>query len=312
MQRQSLVIAAVAALWAGGLVAQEPAPASPARPPRVARAPRAFAFSFSDSHGRIGVLVRTDASAESDKVGAKIEAVTPGSPAEKAGLKVGDVITKFAGTSLGGIKAEDEDESGPGRKLVALARKLEPGDTVRIEYRRGSDIKQATLVAEDLDGAMRMDMPGPMVAMPHMPGMDFEWFGEPWGDLELVSLNPDLGDYFGTKDGILVVKAPADSTLPLKGGDVILSIGGRKPTSQSHAMRILRSYEAGESVSIDILRKQKRMSLTWKVPEAGAHRMRHELERKMREDQSSLRQLLRRQQDEARRLLRRVTRLQRV
>ena len=312
MHRQSLVIAAVAALWVGGLAAQEPAPVPAPRPPRVARAPRAFAFSFSDSHGRIGVVVRTDASAESDKVGAKIEGVTPGSPAEKAGLKVGDIITKFAGTSLGGIKAEDEDESGPGRKLVALARKLEPGDTVRLEYRRGSDTKQATLVAEDLDGGMRMDMPGPMV-MPRMPGMDFEWsFGEPWGDLEMVSLNPDLGDYFGTKEGILVVKAPADSTLPLKGGDVILSIGGRKPTSQSHAMRILRSYESGESVSIDILRKQKRMSLTWRVPEARAQRMRREQERHEREEQSTLRQLLRQQQEEARRLLRRVTRLQRV
>ena len=310
MQRQSFVLAAVAGLWAAGLAAQEP-PATP-RAPRAPRA-RTFSFSFSDNHGRLGVIVRPDASAESDKIGAKIEGVTPGSPADKGGLKVGDIITKFAGTSLGGIKAEDEDESGPGRKLVALARKLEPGDTVRLEYRRGSDTKQATLVAEDLDGAMRMEMPGPMVAMPHMPGMDFEWsFGEPWGDLELVSLNPDLGEYFGTKDGILVVKAPADSTLPLKGGDVILAIGGRKPTSQSHAMRILRSYESGESVSIDILRKQKRMSLAWKVPEAREHRMRHELERKMREEQSSLRQLLRQQQDQARRLLRRVTRLQRV
>src|SRR2546430_734909 len=200
MHRQSLVIAAVAALWAGGLAAQEPAPAPSPRPPRVARAPRAFAFSFSDSHGRIGVVVRTDASAESDKVGAKIEGVTPGSPAEKAGLK----------------------------------------------------------------------------------------------------------------EGIVVVKAPADSPLPLKGGDVILSIGGRKPTSQSHAMRILRSYESGESVSIDILRKQKRMSLTWRVPEARAQRMRREQERHEREEQSTLRQLLRQQQEEARRLLRRVTRLQRV
>src|SRR5438045_47745 len=312
MQRHWFVIAAVAGLWAAGLAAQEP-PATP-RAPRAPRA-RTFSFSFSDNHGRLGVIVRPDASAESDKIGAKIEGVTPGSPAEKAGLKVGDIITKFAGTSLGGIKAADEDESGPGRKLVALARKLEPGDTVRIEYRRGSDTKQATLVAEDLDGGMRMDMPGPMVPMPmpRMPGMDFEWsLGEPWGDLELVSLNADLGEYFGTKEGILVVKAPADSTLSLKGGDVILSIGGRKPTSQSHAMRILRSYEPGESVAIDILRKQKRMSLAWKVPEAGEHRMRHELERKMREEQSSLRQLLRQQQDEARRLLRRVTRLQRV
>ena len=304
MQRQWFVIVAVAGLWAAGLTAQEPAPA-----PRAPRAPRALAFSFSDNHGRIGVIVRTDASAESDKIGAKIEGVTPGSPAEKAGLKVGDIITKFAGTSLGGIKAEDEDESGPGHKLVALARKLEPGDTVRIEYRRGADAKQATLVAEDLDGTMRMDMPGPMVAMPHMPGMDLAWsFGEPWGDLELVSLNPDLGDYFGTKDGILVVKAPADSTLPLKGGDVILSIGGRKPTSQSHAMRILRSYEPGESVSIDILRKQKRVSLTWKVPEAREHRMRHELERVRREQERHERE----EQSGMRRQLRRVTRLQRV
>src|SRR5437763_5448839 len=135
---------------------------------------------------------------------------------------------------------------------------------------------------------MRMDMPGPMVAMPHMPGMDLAWsFVEPWGDLERVSLNPDLGDYFGTKEGILVVKAPADSTLPLKGGDVILSIGGRKPTSQSHAMRILRSYEPGESVAIDILRKQKRMSLAWKVPEAGEQRRRPEVDRKMREGEGS-------------------------
>src|SRR5438874_4613611 len=300
MQRQWFVIVAVAGLWAAGLAAQESPPVP--RTPRAPRAPRAFAFSFSDNHGRIGVIVRTDASAESDKIGAKIEGVTPGSPAEKSGQNVGDIITKFAVTSLGGIKAEDEDESGPGHKLVALARKLEPGDTVRIEYRRGADAKQATLVAEDLDGGMRMDMPGPMV-MPRMPGMDFEWsFGEPWGDLELVSLNPDLGEYFGTKDGILVVKAPADSTLPLKGGDVILAIGGRKPTRPPHAHRILRSCAAGESVSIDILRKQKRMSLTWKVPEAREHRMRHEMERKMREEQSGLRRLL---------LLRRA-RLQRV
>jgi len=42
----------------------------------------------------------------------------------------------------------------------------------------------------------------------------------------------------------------------LKGGDVITSIGGGSPANPSHAMRILRSYEKGESVSIEILRKQ--------------------------------------------------------
>src|SRR5690348_12663700 len=141
MQRHWLVGAAVAALWAGGLTAQEP-PRTP-RPPRAPRAPRAFAYAFGDNRGRIGVVVRTEANEESDKVGAQIEGVTPGGPADKAGLKVGDIITKFSGTALAGLKGEDDDESGPGHKLVTLARKLEPGDTVRLEYRRGSDTKQA-------------------------------------------------------------------------------------------------------------------------------------------------------------------------
>jgi hypothetical protein len=66
---------------------------------------------------------------------------------------------------------------------------------------------------------------------------------------------------------VLVVRASEDSTLPLKGGDVIVAIGGRKPTSPMHAMRILRSYDEGETVTIDVLRKQKRSTLTWKVPE---------------------------------------------
>jgi len=239
--------------------------------------------------------VRTDADAETDKVGAKIEGVSPGGPAEKAGLKVGDIITKFAGTALGGLKAEDDDESGPGRKLVALARKLEPGDTVQLEFRRGSDSKKATLVAQDLSGDFRVELGAPGMIMPRMPGvpgmpdmpdMHFEFFESPWGNLELVSLNPDLGDYFGTKEGVLVVKAPADSSLALKGGDVILSIGGRKPTSPSHAMRILRSYEKGEAVSIDILRKQKRMAVSWKVPSRETRMFRRHEEHGEHEEQS--------------------------
>jgi len=121
--------------------------------------------------------------------------------------------------------------------------------------------------------------------------VNFEFFGSPWGDLDLVSLNPDLGEYFGTKEGILVVRAPADSSLPLRAGDVILSVGGRKPASPSHAMRILRSYEAGETVSIDIMRKQKRTTVAWKVPEPEERRA---FRKREREEQSKARSLLRR------------------
>jgi len=289
-----------------------PGPASGQRPPRAAPTPppspsaRAWGFAFDDHHGRLGVVVNTEPNPATDSIGARLEAVTPGSPAAKAGLKAGDVITRLNGTALAGVRAEDEEESGPGRKLVMLARTLTPGDTVQVEYRRGAEARKATVVAADVGPTMGIrGMPG----MPGLPGMDrvemmaphmmqmgpgpeggFSFcFGDAWCDMELVNLNADLGEYFGTKDGILVVKAPADSSLPLKGGDVILAIGSRKPTSASHAMRILRSYEAGETVAIEVMRKQKRSSVTWHVPAQQDHmrRMRvHPMHSDSEDDQS--------------------------
>jgi serine protease Do len=88
-----------------------------------------------------------------------------------------------------------------------------------------------------------------------------------WLDAELVTLNPELGEYFGTTKGILVVRAPREGTLGLRSGDVILSIGGREPSSPSHALRILRSYEAGERVNIEVMREKRRQTVTATVPE---------------------------------------------
>ena len=256
-------------------------------------------FAFAGSRGRIGVVVKTEPDAADDKIGARVEAVTPGAPAEKAGLKAGDIITRFNGTALGGVQSEDEDASGPGMKLIELARALDPGDTVQVEYRRGTANNKATIVAAELslDGNMRIEMPGmPEMGDMHelMPKMGggpgaFSWtIGDAWGGIELVSLNPDLGEYFGAREGVLVVRASEDSTLPLKGGDVILAIGGRKPTSPMHAMRILRSYDTGETVSLEVLRKQKRVTLSWKVPESEDHyfKMTPRARTRMREEPS--------------------------
>lgn len=255
------------------LAAQEPAPrARPRVRTRVETGPFGV-FSWSGNRGRIGVVVKAEADSQNDKIGASIEAVTPGGPAEKAGLKAGDIITRFSGTALGGVAAEDDEQSGPGMKLIELARALDPGDTVQVDYRRGSESRKGTLVAEEVEftGTANMDIPGMIErAMPRGEmGGEFHsmLMGAPWGGIELVSLNADLGEYFGTREGVLVVKASGDSTLPLKGGDVILSIGGRKPTSPEHAMRILRSYDTGETVTIDVQRKQKRTTLSWKVPD---------------------------------------------
>ena len=235
-------------------------------------------YGTGDRHARLGVTVDAHADPKRDKLGAEIEEVVPDGPADQAGLKEGDIITKFNDTALGGVKAEDEDESGPGRKLIELAHKLEPGDTVKLEYLRDGKTRQATVVAERLGrGFARVELP----EMPELPGMPdlprFRFNAEPdhfemlldgaVGGIELVSLNPDLGEYFGAKEGVLVVKSPGDSTLALKGGDVIVAIDGRKPQSPSHALRILRSYAAGETVKLDVLRQKKRTTVSWAVPE---------------------------------------------
>src|SRR6059036_834070 len=138
-------------------------PRRPSTRPRVRVGTRdepftAFAY---DSRGRIGVIVDTKANDAGDKVGARIEGITPGGPAEKAGLKVGDVITRFNGTALGGAASEDDERSGPGMKLIDLARALDPGDTVQVEYRRGSDARKVTIVAEDLGGGAWTGIEGP-------------------------------------------------------------------------------------------------------------------------------------------------------
>src|SRR3970040_279613 len=91
--------------------------------------------------------------------------------------------------------------------------------------------------------------------------------GTRWSDMELTTLDADLGAYFGTTEGLLVVRAPKDSLLSLKSGDVILRIGGRLPTSPSHAVRILRSYEPGDEIRVEIMRNRRRTEVTATVPE---------------------------------------------
>ncbi len=241
-------------------------------------------FAFSTGRPRIGVTVDFRADQDRDKLGARISSVTSEGPAAAAGLKAGDIITRFNGVSLGGLTSKDADESGPARKLVELARRLDAGDTVDVEYRRDGESRKAKIVAQDLGFSMSRDFRWRMPDLPRMGLEDGEFHGAPMmleggpdhfrlfagdrmGGLDLAQLNPELGEYFGAKEGVLVLSTPKDSTLALKGGDVILAIDGRAPTSAAHARRILRSYDGGETAKLDILRKQKKLSVSWKVPE---------------------------------------------
>lgn len=64
-----------------------------------------------------------------------------------------------------------------------------------------------------------------------------------------------------------MVRAPKDGLLGLKSGDVIRRIGGRVPTSPSHATRIFRSYEPGDEIRIEIMRNKSPQEVKAIAPE---------------------------------------------
>ena len=237
---------------------------------------------YMEDHPRLGLLVNTDKSPSTDSKGARLEGVTPGGPAADAGLKAGDIITKFNGEKLAGpYEDADEDDSPPGVRLMDLAKELEPGDKVTLEYLRGSQTQTATLTPRALEDNYSYNFQIPDI--PYVGNLDIEIPDIPkgvlaldlprhWLNMEFVELNPELGEYFGTSEGLLVVNTPKDSSFQLKPGDVLLKIGDRTVTEPSQAYRILRSYDPGESVSLEIMRKQKRQSLTVKMPEKAKER----------------------------------------
>jgi C-terminal processing protease CtpA/Prc len=217
----------------------------------------------ADSHRpRLGVVV------EPASDGARIVAVTPSGPAAEAGLRSGDVITAVDGRSL-----TDASEP-PSALLVDAINELDEGDTVTIDYVRDGEPGTASVVVRPVEIDVHiMKVPGG--SGPHvknirvMPGDDNHmwFFPHGWMDMELVALNPDRADYFGTDEGVLVVRASDSEGLGLQGGDVIVSIDDRVVSSPTHAMRILRSYEPEESLTIEIMRHGRREAVEATVPD---------------------------------------------
>ena len=229
-------------------------------------------------HALIGVqLARSSGTA-----GARVREVSPGGPAERAGLHSGDLIVAVNGTDVRGKESA--------RRVIALLRAVKPGDKVNLSVVRDGKRREVSLRARPDFGGVFLarqipDLPRPPLApaapaspLPPLPPVDAlaAFPGAPMiirgpvADMELARLTPGLGRYFGTDTGVLVVHAPPHGALGLQDGDVILAIAGRQPIDSSHVIRILASYDPGEKIAMEVMRAHRRISITTSMPAESA------------------------------------------
>lgn len=250
---------------------------------KAGEGPEIMVFGRTDAGPRAIIGVQLDP--EPVEAGARVLRVSPGGPADEAGIAAGDVITAIDGQSLRGL-----DRGG--RALVERMREVRPDQKLKLTLEREGKSRSVELKARAAPMPAGMPLPplSPLPPMPPLPpgaaGADrlFDWQAQsPLGiaGLELATLTPRLGRYFGAERGVLVLRAPRDAAWQLEDGDVLLAIDGREPTSAQHATRILRSYQGGEGLQLRVLRDRRNLQLSVKLPEsdrkdtgAGAVRMR--------------------------------------
>jgi len=175
--------------------------------------------------------------------GAVITRVVEDSPAEEAGLEEEDVIVKVNGQPV--------RDAGDVTRAV---RRATPGDTLQFEVVR--DGKQQTIQVEVEARPPRESFPGVVTIYP---------FRRPWLGVHLQELNPDLGEYFNTREGVLITEVEENSPAEkagLKAGDVILEIEGKKVKDAEDLHDRIADFKRGDTVKITILRKGQRMDVT--------------------------------------------------
>jgi len=256
--------------------------------------PQERAFAVLDGRGaQLGVMV-SDVEAKATTGGVKIDEVHPSSPAEKAGIKSGDVVVEY-----------DGERVRSARQFTRLIQETPEGRTVKIALLR--DGKRQTVDATpetstpmtwnfgpDVDRAFREAERG----LRNMPDFDFRFddrdrdrreprrfeyrlpggmatpmpfFNASRGRLgvSVQSLTPELEEYFGAKNGGALVSSvtreSAASKAGVKAGDVITSVNGKRVEDADDLQREIE--DAKGEVTIVVVRDKKDVTLKATIDE---------------------------------------------
>jgi len=263
-----LVLALIigAGVIAGGIVyAQEAAAPLAAIEAQEAQEPATADKSFSfliDGGAFLGVGTE-DISKENmgrygmrEVRGAGVTQVIKGSPAEKAGLRKDDVILRFDGESVTSA-----------RKLSRLVNESAPDQTVRLTISRGGAEQEVSVTLSKqtmnslLRASIRDDILKGMKDWPQVQNGDgnfvFSFGANRRIGVSTQPLTKQLADYFGAKDGGLLITSVNENSpaarAGLKAGDIITAVDGEKVDSSGDIVRAINKKEEGE-ISLTVLR----------------------------------------------------------
>jgi predicted metalloprotease with PDZ domain len=207
----------------------------------------------------------------------QVEAVERESPAERAGIQVGDMLLSFDGKDLRAGK-------------IPMNAVLRPGNTVVVRLTRDSRTRSVNVkVVERPRVAMRTPLPSKvrvpsaegMVELPDLeespllppnpttprasvapmpPFNAFSGFSIVTVGAEMIPLDATLGEPYGTEYGLLVLsvgpRTPA-ARAGVQKGDVLITVDGRELRSVPALIRAVERSEKG-ALRLELLRKRER------------------------------------------------------
>jgi len=165
--------------------------------------------------------------------GVLLSQVYPGSPADRAGLKSGDIV----------LSVDDQavfDEKG--MRYIAATKRV--GDQVKMNVlRKGQQLTLNTGVT----------------APPESPNRDKRTLkgNQPLAGAAVVNLSPAVADEIGTdpfKKGVMIIEMPGDAVAARTGfrpGDIVLEINGAKIASTGDLDRVTQAGAAAWAVAIE-------------------------------------------------------------
>ncbi|MYF30521.1 MAG: PDZ domain-containing protein, partial [Gammaproteobacteria bacterium] len=198
--------------------------------------------------------------------GIVVAGVTPAGGAETAGIEADDIIVAINGESLTG-------QDQPLDILHTVLDDVSPGGEVELTVFRDGETEtygvDTTPSVVHIEGQMprllerlgqAFDGPFPAAIATAAPIAGIRLMGSLGaGQLQLVDIGEDLGDYFGVDGGVLVLNAPGRSEL--KPGDVLRRVDGADVGSADEAKR-LQAAASGNDAEVEVRRKNRKVDVT--------------------------------------------------